>query len=147
MGKSFVFIILGLIGVVVGSQLVVKSATEIAEIWNISQRVIAMTIVTFGTGLPELVTTITAARKNEQELLIGNIIGSNIFDICIVLGVPVMIFGTIGSGSFQMIDLMMMLVSTVLLVIFAFTGRRISRIEGALMLMLFAAYYAVLFVT
>ena len=81
LGKSFLFVILGLAGVVAGSQLVVNSASTLAAMIGVSDRIIALTVVAFGTSLPELVTTITAARKNENELLVGNVIGSNIFNI------------------------------------------------------------------
>ena len=146
LGKSLVLVAIGLAGIIFGSQMIVNSATEIATVLGISERVIALTVIAFGTSLPELVTTITAARKGEAELAVGNIIGSNIFNICIVLGVPVALFGTVTSASFQAIDLVMLVVSAVVLFIFAKSGRKLSRREGVLMLLAFAAYYAVVFV-
>ena len=140
---SLILVVLGIAGIVVGSNLIVNSATTIATDIGISERVIAMTIVAFGTSLPELVTTLTAARKGEAELAVGNIIGSNIFNICMVLGVPVALFGKVSPGSFQVIDLVMLVVSAVILFIFATTRRKISRREGALMVLAFAAYYTV----
>ena len=141
LGKSFFYVIIGLIGVVAGSQLVVNSASTIASTIGISDRIIALTVVAFGTSLPELVTTITAAKRGENELLVGNIIGSNIFNICIVLGIPVAIFGTITPESFEMLDIVMLLGSTVLLWLVARKGSPITRREGSLMLIVFALYY------
>ena len=141
LGKSFLFVFLGLAGVVAGSQFVVSSASFLASAIGISDRVIALTVVAFGTSLPELVTTITAARRGENELLVGNIIGSNIFNICIVLGIPVAIFGTITPESFQAIDIAMLLGSTALLWLVARKGSPITRREGLLMLVVFALYY------
>ena len=141
LGKSFFFVFLGLAGVVAGSQFVVSSASFLASAIGISDRVIALTVVAFGTSLPELVTTITAARRGENELLVGNIIGSNIFNICIVLGIPVAIFGTITPESFQAIDIAMLLGSTALLWLVARKGSPITKREGLLMLIVFALYY------
>lgn len=146
LGKSLVFVLIGLVGIVVGSQLVVDNATSIAEMIGWSERVIALTVIAFGTSLPELVTTVVAARKGEPDLAVGNVIGSNIFNICVVLGVPVAIFGTITPSSFDMIDLVMLVVSSVVLFIFAKTTRRITRLEGAVMLLLFVIYFAYLMI-
>ena len=142
LGKSFLFVFLGLAGVVAGSQFVVNSASFIASAVGISDRVIALTVVAFGTSLPELVTTVTAAKRGENELLVGNIIGSNIFNICIVLGIPVVIFGTITPESFQAIDIIMLIGSTALLWLVSRKGSPITRREGLLMLVVFALYYA-----
>ena len=141
LGKSFLFVLLGLVGVVGGSQLVVNSASEIASVIGISDRIIALTVVAFGTSLPELVTTITAARRHENELLVGNIIGSNIFNICIVLGLPVAIFGGIHPESFEMVDVIMMVASAALLWLVARRGSPVSKKEGSFMLIVFAVYY------
>ena len=146
LGKSILFVILGLAGIIIGSDLVVDSATKIATSLGVSERIIALTIIAFGTSLPELVTTIISSRKGEQDLLIGNIIGSNIFNICIVLGIPVAIFGGITPGSFQIIDLVMLIVSALLLYMFSKSYKKITRIEGALMLTLFISYYILVFV-
>ena len=141
LGMSFIITILGLVGIVGGSQLVVNSASSIASAVGISERIISLTIVALGTSLPELMTTIVAAKKKETDLIVGNIIGSNIFNICVVMGIPVAAFGTITQGSFQIIDLVMLGTSTVLLYLFSKTRKKISRFEGFVMLLLFAAYY------
>lgn len=146
LGKSLLLVLVGLVGIVAGSQLVVNSASTIATAIGISERVIALTVIAFGTSLPELVTTVIAAKKGEHDLAVGNIIGSNIFNICIVLGVPVAIFGTVTPSSFQMIDVVMLVASAIALFIFAAAKRQISRAEGAVMLLAFVAYYTVIFI-
>ncbi len=145
--RSIIFVVLGLAGIVIGSELVVNSATDIAEAVGLSERVIALTIIAFGTSLPELVTTIVASKKGEQELVVGNIIGSNIFNICVVLAVPVLIFGTVAAVSFSVLDLVMLVFSAVLLFAFSFTTKRvINRAEGAVLVLLFCAYYAAILI-
>lgn len=141
LGKSAALILVGLAGIIIGSQLVVDSATDLAEVMGLSERVIALTVIAFGTSLPELVTTIVASKKGEQDLVVGNIIGSNIFNICVVLGVPVAIFGTITPVGFQMLDLVMLVVSAAMLFVFAASTKKINRVEGVVMLASFAAYY------
>ncbi len=144
LGKSAALILVGLAGIVIGSQLVVDSATDLAEVIGLSERVIALTVIAFGTSLPELVTTIVASKKGEQDLVVGNIIGSNIFNICVVLGVPVAIFGTLTPVGFQMLDIVMLVVSAAMLFIFAVSTKKINRVEGIIMLATFAAYYGVI---
>ena len=146
LGKSLLFILLGLVAIVIGSDLVVDNASSIAQTLGVSERIIALTIVAFGTSLPELVTTVVSARKGEQDLLVGNIIGSNIFNICIVLGIPVIIFGGITQSSFQMIDLIMLVTSACLLFIFSKTARKITRTDGVIMLIAFIIYYTLVFI-
>lgn len=141
LGKSFVFVVVGLVGVVGGSQLVVNSASFIASAIGISERIISLTIIALGTSLPELVTTITAAKKDECDLLVGNIVGSNIFNICIVLALPVLFAGTITPDHFEIIDIVMLILAPLLLCIFAGRHQKISRAEGAIMLVLFTLYY------
>ena len=82
--KSLLYVLGGLVAVVYGSNLVVNNATNIAKVLGISERIIALTIIAFGTSLPELITTIVSSKKGEDDLLVGNIIGSNIFNICVV---------------------------------------------------------------
>lgn len=146
LGKSLIFVAIGLIGIIIGSDLVVNNATNIATSLGVSERIISLTIIAFGTSLPELVTTIVSSKKGEQDLLLGNIIGSNIFNICVVLGIPVVIFGTITPSSFQGIDLIMLVGSSLLLFIVSETKRTITRLEGILMLIAFFTYYTLVFV-
>lgn len=143
---SLLIVGVGLAGIIGGSDLVVDSATNIASMMGVSERVIALTVIALGTSLPELVTTIVSAKKGETDMVLGNILGSNIFNICIVLGVPVAIFGTVTPGSFQVLDLVMLVGSAVLLFIFSVTKHRISRAEGVLLFTAFVCYYTAVFV-
>ena len=141
LGKSFFFVILGLVGVIGGSELVVSSASFIAGSIGISERIISLTVIALGTSLPELVTTITAARKGESDLLVGNIVGSNIFNICIVLALPVAFAGAITPNNFQIVDLVMLIFSSLLLCLLARHNHKITRTDGILMLAIFTIYY------
>lgn len=146
LGKSLLLVAFGLAGIIFGSNMVVNNASGIATKLGLSERIIALTIIAFGTSLPELVTTIVSSKKGEKDLLLGNIIGSNIFNICVVLGIPVAIFGTITPSSFNTIDLVLLIVSSFLLFIFSETKRTITRIEGFLMIIVFIIYYLVVFI-
>lgn len=146
LGKSLLFVLVGLISIIMGSDLVVDSASQIAKTLGMSDRIISLTIIAFGTSLPELITTIVSSKKGEQDLLLGNIIGSNIFNICVVLGIPVLCFGTIIPSSFQYIDLIMLIGSALLLFIFSESKRIITKLEGYFMLLVFVIYYLLVFV-
>lgn len=141
MFKSILFTVFGIACIVIGSNVVVDSASKIATILGVSQRMIALTVVAFGTSLPELVTSIVSVRKGEQEILVGNIVGSNIFNIGIVTGVPVALFGGIPAVGFSMIDLIAMIVAAILLFVFSFNDRKIDKFEGIIMLIIFIVYY------
>lgn len=145
--KSLLFVGLGLAGIVLGSELVVDSATNIAKTLHISERVISLTIIAFGTSLPELVTSIISSIKKEQDILVGNIIGSNIFNICLVLGLPVAIFGSIIPSSFQVIDLITLIGMAILLYILPkINNYRIRRRHGVLLILIYVIYYATVFI-
>lgn len=143
---SLLLTLLGLIAIIVGSNMVVDSATFIAETLGVSERVISLTIIAIGTSLPELVTTIVSSIKKEQDILLGNIIGSNIFNICIVLGIPVAIFGSITPTSFQIIDIIALLLSSIFLFIFAKTNKKITKSEGIALIAMYLIYYTLVFV-
>ncbi len=145
LGKSLLLVSIGLIGIIIGSNMVVNNASSIATKLGLSERIIALTIIAFGTSLPELVTTIVSSKKGEQDLLLGNIIGSNIFNACVVLGIPVAIFGTITPSSFNYIDLIVLFGSSMLLFLFSSTKREITKIEGYLLLFIFFVYYILVF--
>lgn len=147
LGKSLIFVALGLSGIIFGSNLVVDNAVIVAKMIGISDRIISLTIIAIGTSLPELVTVIVSSIKKEQDLLLGNIIGSNIFNICIVLGLPIAIFGNLMSVSFHLIDIIGLFTSTLLLFIFALTHKKISRFEGLLLLLFFIVYYILVFMS
>ena len=146
LGLSFLFTALGLAGIILGSNFVVDSATEIATAIGISERVVALTVIALGTSLPELVTTVVAAKKGETELVLGNILGSNIFNICVVLGIPVAIFGAVTPAGFSVVDLVALLGSAGLLFVFSVTNHKINRLEGSMMLLMFATYYTLVFI-
>mgnify|MGYP000844333281 FL=1 len=139
--KALLMIVVGLIGIVLGSDFVVKGASEIAATFGVSQRIISLTIVALGTSLPELVTSVIATKKGEYDIAIGNIVGSNIFNIGIVAGLPVAIFGGVGGGAFSYIDIVALIISAVTLFFFARHGGRIGYKKGIIFLLMFAAYY------
>ena len=141
MKKAILFTIIGLTGIVLGSNFVVDSASFIAKELGVSERLISLTIIALGTSLPELVTSVTATMKGEYDIAIGNVVGSNIFNIGIVVGVPVALLGGIGSIAFSYIDLIVMVASAIILFIFSFGDYRITRKEGFMLLLLFIVYY------
>ncbi len=140
--KSFIYTIGGIIAIVIGSNLVVDSASSIATTLGVSAKMISLTIIALGTSLPELVTSVTATRKGEYDIAIGNVVGSNIFNIGLVIGIPISIFGGINQISFHLVDLIVMLISSILLFIFSYNDRKITRKEGIAFLVLFVIYYS-----
>lgn len=140
--KSIVFVAIGLVAIVFGSNFVVDSASNIAKALGVSERMIALTIVALGTSLPELVTSVAATRKGEYDIAIGNVVGSNIFNIGLVIGLPVALIGGIEHLSFSMIDLAMLFVSALILFLFSLKDRKIYKGEGIVMLLLFVVYYS-----
>ncbi len=140
--KAIIYTICGIAGIVLGSNFVVDSATHIAGILGVSERMIALTIIALGTSLPELATSVTATKKGEYDIAIGNVVGSNIFNIGMVIGIPTAIFGGIPVITFSYIDLIVMLVASVLLFMFSFNDYKITRTEGIIFLILFLAYYS-----
>lgn len=140
--KSIIFTVIGIICLVLGSNAVVDSSSTIAKSLGISERLISLTIIALGTSLPELVTSVVATRKKEYDIAIGNVVGSNIFNIGIVLGIPLTVFGGIKSFTISGIDLIAFLVSTVLLFMFSYKKYKLSRKEGIVFLLIFAIYYS-----
>ncbi len=140
--KAVLCTIFGIVGIVIGSNFVVDSASSIATILGVPAKMIALTIVALGTSLPELVTSVVATKKGEADIAIGNVVGSNIFNIGIVTGLPVAILGGIPEISFSYVDLAIMVASAIALYIFARDDRRISRLEGSILLTTFVVYYS-----
>ena len=140
--KSIIFTIIGIICLVLGSNSVVDSASYIARILGVSERMISLTIIALGTSLPELVTSVMATKKGEYDIAIGNVVGSNIFNIGIVLGLPLVIFGGISSFTINGIDLIALLLSALLLFIFSFKKYKITRKDGIIFLIVFIIYYS-----
>ena len=139
---SILITILGLTGIVIGSNFVVDNAVAIAKILNVSEKMISLTIVAFGTSLPELVTSVQASLKGENDIAIGNIIGSNIFNIGVVVGIPSTFISQINIGTFNYIDMFAMILSAILLFILTFRKRKLDRNSGLLMLTIFVFYYS-----
>ncbi len=144
--KSVILIILTLIGIIVSSDIVVDNAVMLAEVLGISQKIISMTAIVIGTSLPELTMTVNAARKDEFDMAVGNIIGTNIFNICIVLGFPISIYGTVSSNAFTVVDSSIVLLASIIFYIFGKSGKVLSRREGVLMVLVFLIYYVYLFI-
>ncbi|MBQ7240674.1 MAG: calcium/sodium antiporter [Bacilli bacterium] len=141
LGKAFIFTIGGIVAIVLGSNFVVDSASKIAAILGVSEKMISLTIIALGTSLPELVTSVMATRKGEYDIAIGNVVGSNIFNIGIVIGIPITIFGSANQLSFNSIDLLVFLGSAMLLFFYSFNDRKISKGEGLSFLGIFIMYY------
>lgn len=146
LSSSFLLIIMGLLSLFIGSDLVVDSVESIAEAFHISQRIISLTVVTIGTSLPEIITAIIASRKNETEILLGNIIGSNIFNICIVLGIPILIYGNVMHITVNILDIAMSLLSAGLLFVFSYFDRTITRVNGIIMILLYLLYFSLILI-
>ena len=140
--KAVFLTVLGIAGIVLGSNFVVDSASYIATALGVSERMIGLTIIAMGTSLPELVTSVIATKKGEYDIAIGNVVGSNIFNIGIVIGLPVALFGTIPNVTYNVVDLVMMLVSAILLFIFSYNDNKLKRNEGIIFLVMFVAYYS-----
>uniref|UniRef100_UPI0040255157 calcium/sodium antiporter n=1 Tax=Agathobacter sp. TaxID=2021311 RepID=UPI0040255157 len=137
--KSLLFIVIGAVGIILGGDVVVDSASNIAAKFGMSQTLIGLTIVSVGTSLPELVTSIVAARKNEVDMALGNAIGSNIFNILFVLGIA----GAISPMAFlteNVIDIVILLVFSLIVWLFAWTKKEIKRGEGLIMVLLYVLY-------
>lgn len=144
--KSILMTVTGLAGLIFGGDMFVDNAVILASRIGVSDKFIAVTVLAGGTSLPELATSITAALKGRQQLAIGNIIGSNIFNILFILGSASLIT-PLSLNSMTITDTVMLSVSAILLLIWAYTGKknRIDRWEGVVMLLCFALYYALLF--
>ncbi len=139
--KSIFFIIVGLVGIILGGDLVVDSASAIAIAFGMSETLVGLTIVAIGTSLPELVTSITALKKGENQLVIGNVIGSNIFNILFVLGASSAI-SAIPLDSSMLIDVLFMIFVTILCFIFGKTQDKYDKKEGVVLIALFIVYMA-----
>ena len=139
-------VIAGLAGLVYGGNLFVDSATELARQLGVSDKFIAVTVLAGGTSLPELATSLVAALKGRDQLALGNILGSNVFNILLILGGSALIT-PLSFASVTAADALALMASMVLLLVAAYTGHkdRVDRWEGALMLLAFGAYYFFLF--
>lgn len=143
--KDILLIVVGIVGIILGGQLVVNSATDLANMFNVSQNVIALTIVAIGTSLPELVTSVVASKKGEVDIAIGNVVGSNIFNVFFILGLSSAISPiTFGLESF--IDIIVMLAASVGTYILLLKNKRIGNKKGIILLASYAVYMAYILV-
>ena len=140
-GKSIFMSVLGVIGILIGGQLVVNSSSDIAMAWGMSQSLVGLTIVAVGTSLPEFVTSIIAARKGESDIAIGNVVGSSLFNILFVLGMSSTI-STIKVAPIVFIDMLVMIIVTVLTYIFSATKKTVTKSEGLVLAIMYIAYMA-----
>lgn len=137
--KSILLSIGGIIGIIIGGNLVVDSATNIAIDLGMSENLVGLTIVSIGTSLPEFVTSVVAAKKGESDIAMGNIIGSNIFNILFVLGASSIIH-TIHVQPIVFVDMIIMLIVTAITYIFAISKKQVNRFEGILLTGTYVAY-------
>lgn len=139
--KSMFISVIGLAGIILGGDVVVDSATSIAEAFGIDEILIGLTIVALGTSLPELVISIVAAVKGETDIAVGNVIGSNIFNILLVLGLSTIIH-PIAITMFSIYDLMILIAASLIVLIPLARKQVITRGWGALLLIMYAGYLA-----
>lgn len=144
--KAIALTLTGLAGLIFGGDLFVDSATALARQIGVSDKFIAVTILAGGTSQPELATSLTAAIKGKEQLALGNILGSNVFNAMLILGLS-SIITPLSLASMTIVDIAALILNSVLLLIWAYTGRRnrIDRWEGAVMLLCYVAYNVFLF--
>ncbi|WP_224816803.1 calcium/sodium antiporter [Hasllibacter sp. MH4015] len=144
LGLAILIAVTGLIITIFGARFLVSGAVSIAEAAGLSETVIGLTIVAIGTSMPELVTSIIAVRKGQGDVALGNVIGSNIFNILGILGITALVQPLAVPAEILRLDIWVMCAAAVLLVLFARTGWRVSRREGAILLLAYAVYLGVL---
>lgn len=145
--KTVVFIAIGIFGLTVGGRLIVDNAVSIANAFNVSEKLIGLTILAAGTSLPELATSAVAAFQKKSDLAVGNIVGSNIFNLLLVIGVTSIVHNPIIYSPVLNTDLVIVMIGTFMLFIFMFTFKqyKLDRSEGLIYLMGFFAYMFYLF--
>ena len=145
--KSVIFIILGIIGLKVGGDLTVDNALVVARHFNISEKIISLTILAIGTSLPELVTSVTAAIKGNSDIAIGNIIGSNIFNMLLIIGVSAIINPILYNTSYNL-EMVILILGILLLSLFPIIPpkNQMNRSNGLIYLIMYVVYMIVLFV-
>ena len=145
MGKLIFLVIVGVVAIVWGSDIAVNAATAIARIFGMSERFIGLTIVALGTSLPELVTSVTAALKGNSDIAVGNIVGSNLFNIMFVVGLTAIITPVVYDPAFK-IDSMVAIGAAVLLWVCVFRKQTLHRLHGMIMLACYGGYFAYLMI-
>ncbi|MDE9492334.1 calcium/sodium antiporter [Xenorhabdus bovienii] len=147
-GIALLWVVLGLIILPISTRMVIDNAAVVARIYGISELIIGLTILAVGTSLPELATSIAAAIKGENDMAMGNIIGSNVFNITLVLGIPGILSPSVISPQAFSRDFWVMMAASVLFTIFCLGRKhRLNRLNGVLLLGCFIAYFVVLFVS
>ena len=136
--KCILLIVIGLVLIIAGGQAVVYSAKAIARIMGMTETLIGLTVVALGTSLPELVTSIVAARKGETELAVGNVVGSNIFNLLLILGVSSLV-NPVAVNLASLCDLIILILVSVLVFIFMKISKKITRLQGLLMVVIYIA--------
>lgn len=144
--KSILLTIVCCVVIILSSDLVVDSAESLATALNVSTKLITMTVVVIGTSLPEMTMTVIAAKKGEFDIALGNIIGTNIFNIGVVLGLPLLVYGGFRSFQFSMIDVLVVQLAAFVLFMFARNDKVLSKVEGIVMISIFAIYYLYIFI-
>ena len=139
--KTILLSIIGIVGIVLGGDMVVNSATNIATSFGMSANLVGLTIVAVGTSLPEFVTSVVAIKKGETEIAIGNVIGSNIFNILLVLGLSATI-SPIVISTFALIDVVFMVAITILLYFFMKKNNSLVKSQGIILVLIYIAYMA-----
>lgn len=139
LGKSSLFTLGGIVAIVIGGDLVVDSASDIALAWGMSQNLVGLTIVAVGTSLPELVTSMVAARKGESDIALGNVIGSNLFNVFFILGVSACIHPIAVNPSI-ITDSFFLLIITLVTYLFAVTKKKINKLEGGALVATYILY-------
>lgn len=139
--KSFFYIIIGILALKIGGDVVVKYTSKIAYILGISEKIISITIVAFATSLPELLTSINATIKGETDMAIGNIIGSQIFNIFLIIGISALLCPIKYSLHYNF-DIVLLLIGTILFALFPFVGRKhyMTRLNGIVFVLIYAFY-------
>ncbi len=145
--KSIILGLAGLGAIAIGSELAVNSCIGIAEYLHVSQKIITMVILVVGTSMPELIMAITSVKKGEYDIIIGNIIGTNIFNIGFVLTLPIIIFGGVTTMSFHLPDMFIMTIAGFILYLFASDDRKFDKTEGLIMITIFLIYYGYVLLT
>ena len=145
---AVLMVIGGLAGLVFGGRLFVNSAEDIARMLKVSDKFIAITVLAIGTSLPEFVTSLVALAKHRSQMALGNILGSNVFNILLILGTSALIC-PMSFAAINFVDFAALILSALLVYISVYTGKRnmIDRVDGAIMLVAFAAYMVWLFIT
>ena len=145
--KSIIFIILGIIGLKVGGDLTVDNALIVARHFNISEKIISLTILAIGTSLPELVTSVTAAIKGNSDIAIGNIIGSNIFNMLLIIGVSAFINPILYNTSYNL-EMVILILGILLLSLFPIIPpkNQMNRLNGLIYLIMYVVYMVILFI-